>query len=343
MLSTLKVNILLLGLPGGIMSLYDAVQKVVGEGVAQMSPLPPLLNPTLGILCKAHLFYSTYKLGSSIQKPRKPLEGNPAVYGAALLFTADYAPLGYALNIALVAKCAQDLLRGYRQISLSTEKLINVIRSRYPVYHSVEWREEKAKRSRFFLPSTYYIRQLQITRLIAKIQQIFAHLRSILWQTFQLSMAMADAYLVLTGDQRARFYSFTELVADWDKYRTELENDKKRLLEDIQSQTNVADRILKEIHAPKSCEAVIGQLQTELKKESESEEGLLNDLREAFFDTVKTFYVPGKITAMRIDFSEGKAAPAALPPGQYPPWGGQKMKKVTTAEQKGLKIQATRS
>lgn len=308
------------------MDTFDAVQKAVGIELPQVGPLPPFLGTTVTLLRSVYLFQRTYKLGNSLKRAAAdPTKGNPVVYGAAL-HLADHTPLTYALSAVLAAKCAADLLREYRHVSQSTQELLQTIKCQYPVYHPVAWQQQSTRT--FFSPSLYLTMRMKLIHMITLLRKVSACVACILRDTFKLSMCTADAYLLLNGDQTARFMSFTELAADWESYAGELNKSKKRLLKALEKQGDLADRILTYVQAPESCRTLVAQLKKEFGTDASAEEGLLDDIQEVAQDALDPFYIPGKITAMHIDLSEGKDAPPELPKGRFPPWGGQKVTPV---------------
>lgn len=313
------------------MDTFHAVQKAMSEEFVQIGPLPPFFKETVDLFSKAHLYYRSFKLGRAYSKAvLDPSKGNPVAYGAALHLVADHTSLNYALTAALAAKCAADLLREYRRVSESTQEFWQTVTCQYPLYQSVEWSHEKRHRPLLLLPSIYLLYQVKVLHLIKQLQKIAECIFNILWQTFKLSMSSADAYLILNGDPTARFESFTELVADWEDYEGQLEDSTQRLLEELEKGIHITDRILSYLKAQETCSTIIDNLKRRKGKASGKSEGFIDDLYDVAHNALDPYFIPGKVVQMHIDFSEGKAAPPALPKDRFPPWGGQKIEVIET-------------
>lgn len=319
------------------MNTYDAVKQAIQPDVAKVGPLPPLLDPVVTLFSKAHLYYRSFKMGRTFQKAATdPEKGNAAAYGAALHLASDYTSLEYALKVALVVKCSEDLLKGYRQVSEKTQTFWDAARCRYPLYQPIEWGGKDKKSSPTFLSPSYFVNKLvQLSQFSVQMHRVATALPSLLWQAFKLSMSVSDAYLVLNGDEAARFECFTELVSEWDSYQNLLEEDKERLVEVIENGSAVADRILKKLKIPETCATLVKSLKGSLAKGAPDDvSGLLKDFVEVAKDALDPVLIKGKITPFHLDFSEGAAAPSALPKGKFPPWGGQKVKPAAVPKKK---------
>lgn len=319
------------------MNTFDAVNKAVSVELPSMGPLPPYIQETVGLLSKARLYYRAHKLGSAYEQASKDHEnGNPIAYGAALHLVADHTSLGYALSAALAAKCALDLLRGYRQVGESTEEFWDAVKWQYPMYHPVEWKQDRSSWTSFLLPSFNISCQIKKMQMVAQLKKVSGCAARIVRDTFQLSMSMADAYLISTGDQTARFESFTELVAEWETYQGELEENKRRFLEELESNSALIDQILDYLQMPESCATLIDILKQHMPDPPTGTATFADDLYEVgtgFFDPLGK---KGKFIPIGIDLAEGKAAPPALPPERYPPWGGQKVHVVAVPPKRGV-------
>lgn len=319
------------------MNTFDAVNKAVSAELPSIGPLPPCLQGTVKLLSQARLYYRAHKLGSAYEQASKdPENGNPVAYGAALHLVADHTSLGYALSAALAAKCALDLLRGYRQVGESTQEFWNAVKCQYPVYHPVEWKQDSSSWTSFLFPSFNVYCQIKTMQMVTQLKKVSVCAAKIVRDTFLLSMRLADVCLISTGDQTARFEGFTELVAEWETYQGELENNKKRFLEELENNSVLIDQILDYLQMPESCTHLIDILKKHMPDPVPGTGNLKDDLYEVGKGFLDPLVKPGKITAIGIDLSEGKAAPPALPPGRYPPWGGQKVKVVAALPKRGV-------
>ncbi len=145
---------------------FRAVKETILEEIDPQS-FPPFLHQTVAIFGKLHLYYRTFKQVRLFNKAAKnPARGHPAIYGAALHLAGDYTSIGYAVNVALITKCTEDLLREYREVSQAYLHLVDAVRWQYPLYHPVAWR--RGDRQTPFSPSTYLLWQVQLMSLQGK-------------------------------------------------------------------------------------------------------------------------------------------------------------------------------
>jgi hypothetical protein len=306
------------------MNTFQTVRHIVQEELQFDYPLPPYVDNILNVLSKAHIYYRTYKYEQISRKTAQdPTKGHPAVYGAALQLASDYPSIvSYAINVALVAKCTLDLLQEYRQLSESYQRLCQVIDWQYPLYYSVKLKQKVAF-SNSLSPSLHFILQVQMMDLVRQMLKICRCALDVFWQIFKLSMCLCDAYLLFNHDPRIRYEACTELVADWKCYRNQLQENQKRLFEEIQKKYRCIDHILNRLGIDKSSTFILEQLKEKVKGlvvEAGEELGNLYDRTE---ETLDTLYAKGKITSLHINLTAGKAATPALPAGRFPPWGGQ--------------------
>lgn len=309
------------------MDAFQAVQSVIHEDFG--SQIPAILDHAVDLIGKAHLYYRTYKQILILDRAnRDPAQENPAIYGAALDLLADYTSIGfYAVNVALITKCAEDLLREYRQLKNDYLLFYQAITWQYPIYRSIAWQCGKTEVQ--FSPSFHLFWQTQVMGLINQILRITCYALLVLKQTFKLSMVLCDARLLLKHDPQARLEACTELISDWRKYQTQLKEEQRRLLEEIEKGSLLADRILQHMGLTRNSAYIISGLKNRVEVFAQDVKESLDDLYEVGEETVDTFYVKGKITPLHIDLSEGKAAPSPIPRGRFPPWAGQEVKVIS--------------
>lgn len=309
------------------MTAFTALRSTIREELQTDHPLPPLLDLTIDLFRKANIYYRTYKFALIHNKASKdPSKGHPAVYGAALHLIGDYTTIGsYAINVALVTKCTQDLLLEYRQLSKSYQKFWHTVQRKYPIYQHVEWKRENKSSYALLSPSLHlkmHIRMMDLTKQIRKITRCALE---VLKGMFKLSMSLSDAYLLFNKDPQMRYEACTELVAKWDEYQSQLKEDGKRLAEEIEKGSSLADRILKKMGMKKDTTFIIDELKQTMKVAAEETKEVLDDAYNAAQDAIDAIFVNGKITSLQINLAEGKSAAPALPRGPFPPWGGQRM------------------
>jgi hypothetical protein len=312
------------------MNPFQAVRDTIREEIG-IQQLPPFLDQTVEVFNKVHLYYRTFKQATFLRKAAQdPSKGNPAVYGAALHLLGDYTSIGsYAVNVALVTKCAQDLLQEYRNLSVDYNVLCQTIKWQYPLYYPIEWKRGKPDAQSILSPSFYlswHVQEMGFVRQILKITRCALH---VFWQLFKLSMSLCDAYLLLNGDSQARYEGCTELIAEWDNYQKHLKESQKFLMKEIEKGSQLADRILEHLAIKNNSSSILAQLKPiiqGLKIDSQTS----HDLFETFQETWDIVYAKGKITPLHIDLAEGTAAPSTLPHGRFPPWAGQQVELIKT-------------
>jgi hypothetical protein len=305
------------------MNAFQAIRDTIREEI-NIDQLPPFLDEAAELLSKAHLYYRGYKQMQINQNAaRNPSKGHPGVYGAALHVVSDYTTIGaYAVNLALVTKCTEDLLREYRQLSEEYQRLCHTIDWQYPLYHPVEWKRE-AKNTQSLSPSLSLLWQVQIMGWVRQILKITRCALVVFWQMFKLSMCLCDAYLLLNGDSQTRYEACTELVAEWDSYRNQLKEDQKRLVRELEKGCDLADRILTRLGAERDSSFIIDRLKQKIEKFTGEAEEVLAGLYDRGIETLDMAYIKGKIAPLHIDLAESTAVAPALPYGRFPPWAGQ--------------------
>ncbi len=299
----------------------QAMRNAIREELQIDQPLPPLFDEAIELFSKFHIYYRTYKHVQIYRNGDKDSsKGHPAVYGAALQLLGDYTSIGsYAVNVALVTKCAEDILREYHQLGDTYQSLCEAVNWQYPLYQSIEWKREATSSQEPLSPSLYLIWQVQIMGLVRQILKITRCALDVLWQMFKLSMCLCDAYLLCNNDTQTRYEACTELVAEWDHYQSQLKEDQKRLAEELEKGSGLADRILMHLGIENDTTFIIDQLKEKIEDLAEE----LEDIYDVAEETLDTIYVKGKITPLHINLAEGKTAIPKLPDGRFPPWAGQ--------------------
>jgi hypothetical protein len=252
-----------------------------------------------------------------VKAAEDPSKGHPAVYGAALQLAGDYSStVKYATTLLLVIKCAQDLLREYQQLDESYQTLCANVKWEYPIYHPVNWGEGTQEISGVQSPSFSLAWCLRRLNGVEQMRRVTRCSGEVFWQMFTVSMSLCDAYLLFNDDPQTHYVACTELVAKWEEYVDALTENGELLAEEIEKESEFADRILAQLGADIDSAYLIKQLR-------ELSNGLGKDLFDAAEETTNTFFVPGKVTSFHINLAEGKTAVPALSPERFPPWGGQ--------------------
>jgi hypothetical protein len=314
------------------MNPIQAVRETIQEELGSRQ-LPPFLDQVVEMFSQAHLYYRTSKqVRISNKASEDPLGGHPAVYGAALHLVGHYTSIGsYAINVALVTKCTEDLLREYCQLSEDYRALCHAFTWQFPLYEPIEWRRGRTDAQTQLSPSMYLFSQIKIMGFVQQILKINRCMLHVLWQSFKLSMCICDAHLLLNGDQQARYEACTELVAEWHNYKKQLKEDKKRLLEEIEKGSTLIDRILQRMGTTENSTTILKNLKQKMGVLANVSESLIDHLYEVGEDTLDSVFAKGKITPLHINLA-AKKAPLDLPQGRFPPWGGQEVETIDTPD-----------
>lgn len=315
---------------------FQAVRESIREELHTTHALPPLLDEAVNFFSKSHIYYRTFKqVGIHNNAFQDLSKGHPAVYGAALQLVGDYTTIGsYAINVALVTKCALDLLREYRQLGENYQILRQAVNWQYPLYQPVTWKIEKEYSTELVSTSHQLVLQVQFISFLRQTLKIACYAWDVFKQMFKLSMCLCDAYLLFNDDPQMRYEACTELVAEWDNYQLELKENQERMVEEIEKGAALTDRILNRLGVEKDSTFIIDQLRQTIEGLAEGTEEVLDDIYDIAEETMDSIYVPGKITPFHIDLSEGKIAKPTLPHGRFPPWAGQKVQVVSPQKSK---------
>lgn len=316
------------------MSTYDTVHSIVKEDIAAKHPLPSFLHETVKTFNRSHVYYRAYKMAGIYSKAAKsPAHGHPAAYGAALHLAADLTTIGsYAVNLALVAHIAQRLLVEYRSLSKAYQAYTSAVRWQYPVYPSLQYEKESKNKQKILSPSLYSTWKIQIVAFFRQIGKVCRCALDVFWQAFKLAMILRDAQLLIEGDTQAHFEACTELVAEWDEFVIQLNEDKQRLLEELEKRGALADRILTKVGAEKNIRFVVDTFKDAFK-DLLKPDGVIDNFIEAGKEGMDILNVPGKANLLAINLDDGNVDPPLLPPSRYPPWGGKQVEvEVAQAE-----------
>lgn len=307
------------------MNTFQAVNDIIKDEF-RTHPLPFFLEEATGLFQRAHLYYRSFRqVKIHEQAAQNPLQGHATIYGAALHLLSDYSSIGgLAIQIALVTKCTEDLLKEYRCLNENYQMLCDALTVQYPVYQSLNWTEQTPPFG-CVVSSSFYLRwKIKMIRFTSRLQRIIQCLGLVFWQCFKTGMVLCDAQLLLTHDSQARFEGCTELVAYWQDYQQQLEDDRDLLLEEIEKGSELFDRILNKLGISMvDSTSALSQLKQEFQELEEPIQEIWDDMSYIAEETLDSIYIPDKITPFHIDLSIGKAQDPALPDGIYPPWGGE--------------------
>lgn len=304
---------------------FQVLRLVIQEELAIEHPFPPILETAVELLRKVHPYYRYYRRNQIGHKANKtPLKGHPAIYGAALHLLHDYTQIGaYAVNLALITKCAEDLLFEYRQLDDHYHQLIESIHWKYPLYHPIQWKYEKGEEGQVGSSPLYFVLECHAMRLVQQIMHITSCALAVFKQLFKLSMCLCDAHLLFNNDPHMYHEACTDLVAKWDHYVNELKTNQNQLVQEIENRQALANRLLKHLGIDHKSISFIAQLNDKIKKWMKDNEALLTDIYHVAEETLDTIYVKGKITPLHIDLTAVHAAKPKIPYSRFAPWAGQ--------------------
>ena len=117
-------------------------------------------------------------------------------------------------------------------------------------------------------------------QMVTQLKKVSVCAAKIVRDTFQVKHEHGRCLLISTGDQTARFEGFTELVAEWETYQGELENNKKRFLEELENNSDLIDQILDYLQMPESCTTLIDILKQHMPDPVPGTGNLKDDLYE---------------------------------------------------------------
>jgi hypothetical protein len=307
------------------MKIYQAIQSTVWEEFRLQHPsFPKLGHQALLLFGRAHLYYRSFKwIRWSSQSPPGSAQIHPAIYGAAIQTLADTTNIGnYALNIALIAKCAADLLDDYYRLGQSYQRLRETIRHQYPVYSLVLKSPSTSLQPGVVIPAWLIVQQIRLMQMWRQVCKIMQCVLDVCWQAFQLSVHLQDSYLLFQGDAQTRYEACTEIAADWDRYKNQLGDSQTRLIEEIQKRSHLIDSILSRLGQPTQSAEMIRTLQQRVQTFTNDSRTLITDLTGAATTALRTIYIPGNITSMSLHFTTLSAQNPTLSTQRFPDYGG---------------------
>ncbi|CUI17665.1 hypothetical protein PNK_2061 [Candidatus Protochlamydia naegleriophila] len=304
-------------------NVFQAIKETTYEEAHHHYPIPYFLEEIVDLFGKVHLYYRAIKNHRLFKQAEAEGRGHPAVYGAALHLASDYTRLGsYAIKVALVAKCAEDLLHQYQQLHSSYRQLNDFLFQRFPIYHPIQVRPDSQK-TPYLSPSFRLFIDIEVMGFLQRLLKVFSCALQVLKEAFQMSMCLRDTYLLANGDPQAKFDACTELIGDWERYLNQLGDNQAWLREEIAKRRKLADRILTKLEARYPTTVILSRLQDAAQQTAQVAIDNWAPIQQAIFRTVDTILPNGKIAEPRINFGQGLQFIPALPPARYPPWAGQ--------------------
>jgi hypothetical protein len=319
-------------------TVYQAIHQTVFEQAQIDYQIPPCVEPITKIFGHAHRFYRVFKYDRLLQHANQQGRGHPAVYGAALHLVGDFTTWGaYALKVALIAKCAEDLLHQYQNLHLSFCRLKSTIDQRFPHSPPDLFKSSIPQKNVYLSPAFQLQISSQVILLKYRLLNIFNACLEVLIETFKLSMCMQDTYLLTQGNPQAQYEACTELVGDWDRYFSQLQNDTLYLKEQIFKKKELTNRILTKLETDRNAEKILRHLDLmNPQSPPSSTPSTWNTVAEAIGRTTDAILPAGRVSAIHIDLGEGQDFVPALPPARYPPWGGQIIHHPTPSARRSL-------
>lgn len=287
-------------------------------------PLPAALHSTVNLFKTANIYWWSFKYYQIVKKAEereKIVEGNPVVYGALIHGISQYSDVAdYLLKVALVAKCAEDLLQSYRNLHKAYKEFSQAIHLKYPVYQKQKLIEAKESSS-FPSASLFMDVHLKKIKYSEQILKIITCTGQLIQEIFVLSMRLRDVYLLSQQDSLAQYSACVEGMADLNHYWKRISQDSIFLMNQLKKHDKltklIVDKIPENTHLP-ALKTLIGKMTSHLPQNSAQ----FINAAEEFFEPV---FTPGKVTALTLTFNKPKHK-ATLPARRSPPWRGQKVK-----------------
>ena len=305
---------------------FQALQLSIQEEFHLHHSLPSFLNQSVELLKRVHIYYRSYQhLKTNGSSSKLPYKKHAAIYGAALHLLGDYTAIGqYALNLALMTKCADDLLHEYKQLDNDYQRLSQSLKWQYPLYQVHREEEGQIPLFKRISPSHHSFWNIQCMGLMRQIKKIIHCVFTVFVQIFKLSMSLCDAYLLCNHDTKTRYEACTELVEKWDEYQKKLKSGQIELAEEIKKGALLADRILKHLGVQHNSASIFHDLTGAVTHISKNQD-ILKKVHQGAHRTLDSVYVKGKITPLTINLSGLQHTPSTLPYRRFPPWCGQKV------------------
>lgn len=312
---------------------FKAIAESTQEQFNSQYFLPSFITSALDVLKKVHLYYWTFKDYKIFQQAnaRNRDQGNPIVYGIVLHGLSDY---NLCLKIALITKCAEDLLNQYKQVHEAYRKLTHTIYRKYPKYRKYKWEQLSQDYKPELSPSLYLTVKIQGMNLLVYLSRIFDCVTVLCTEVFKLSMDMTDTYLIANGDALAQQRGYIHMVANWNEYQARLSNNNSALLETISKTQALTDKILTKLNINKRSIDFIHFMQNSMGQAIRHIPRAVEVAEEVLDPFIN---VQGAIVPIELGFDQQQVAPT-IPPATYPPWTGQGIRNVYPTEPQVLAL-----
>jgi hypothetical protein len=302
------------------MNPLTTVKQVVIEKAEGEHPISPFLSEVITIFNRSHLYYRTYKFSTVLTQ--NGADGNSAIYGIGLQNISGWSPtFSVLLNLALIIKCAEDLLGEYRKLGRYQSKLVDALNTTFTTHHSYD--KPKITKFTLFSASTITYMNVQVKFFFVRTWTICSLAIQILGQCFVISMCLCDAHLLLQGDVRSRTEACTELVIGWKKYKKDLKNNQGSVLKALKNSQELTDIFLEKFGVSFRMKTILDQFDDAMNLRSQ---GHLSHFVQAVDLTVKTFYEEDGIVGIRLQIPEDQSPPQVYQ--HFPSWAGQEIYEV---------------
>jgi len=304
------------------MNPYDATIGTVQERAQKECPLPSWLKWCASQFRIIHFYYRWRKMALFERKAMsEPSKAHPALLAAVVPVLEIAKPVEYAVKVALIAKCADDLFDQYRKLSMEFKKLREAFNWQYPIYYYTPWQESCKGSFNVLSPSMELVWYNQIVDSLLQLEKIIFCACRVLGQLFELAMCQYEIYL-LFGEKstEAKILALTELFGKLDEYREQTCSNLNFLAHELTREGSLGSQILGKIGIADS-EKALRDLKTKVRALTNSDTA--QSLAEATEVSLNSFYSPGKrsleFTPLHRDY-QGRG-PSTLRKGAYPPLG----------------------
>lgn len=281
-------------------------------------PLPPYLLTAASYFEKAHVIYRNAKFALILKKAQEtPHDGNPFVYGSAIDVLAPMTEASYFLQIALITKSVNDIVKQYEEVYKAYQSFQDAIYDHFSVYKPDSL--TPAEELTIISPSFRKRFNDTVAAFPAYLLRVAEAITLLFWEVFKLAMCLEDVRLLTQGDPSQRNHACTELVAQWQEYRRNLQN-RSFLIKEMNNNNIIVDKILNKINTNTTAQSLINLLKVGFDHLASNQ--FLIDITEITVDTLSG--LANESAPLMIQYVSPKNALGhEFVNLRYPPWTGQ--------------------
>ncbi len=223
-------------------------------------PLPPYLLTAAKYFEKAHVIYRNVKFSLILKNAQEnPHDGNPFIYGSAIDVLAPMTETSaYALQIALIGKSVNDIVKQYEEVYLAYQSFQDALYNRFSIYDPDSFNPDE----KLTITSPSFKKQFKdkVAACPAYLLHVAETITILFLEIFKLAMCLEDVRLLTNGDISQRNYACTALVAEWQQYKRDLQN-RSFLIKEMNNNNIIVDKILNKINKNSTAKSLLNLLQ----------------------------------------------------------------------------------